>query len=316
MQAYRVPLLAFAGTWMLTGFWLYFVTLWRSLGLKNIWQEIRSGTPKAFWLVSSLALMVGTFQGLLQIIPATARIITVPDEMPNIHAQLNMIGGVILALIGLVYIMLPKLIGVSIHPKMRRYSLYGISFGIFSYYAVTILSGLVRYGYLHQGLSDAQTAAHLNWVIPAFLMLTSLPMFFGYLAFGVGLYQATPAYRAEWKDSILHIPDRYNGPAKPWLTRFPTRYYLIAETVGAVFGFPGLGWILSGKAFPGVLLMIIGPIFAWAAIPAMFDPFMTGPLIQVGYMSVPIYLATTTLLSVGGLWMSLRHKTNVADMAT
>ncbi len=310
-RQYRVPLLAFAGTWMLSGFWLYFITLWRSLGWKNFKQEIRNGTPKAFWLVSSLALMVGTFQGILQIIPPTAQIITLPSEMTNIHAQLNMIGGVILALIGLAYAMLPKLINVSVDQKMQRYSLYGISFGIFSYYTVTIVSGLIRYGYLHQGLSDAQTAAHLSWVIPALLVLTSLPMFLGYLAFGVGLYQATSEYRAEWMDSLVHVADRYNGPAKPWTLRFPMRYYLLAEFAGAIAGFPGLGWTLSGKAFPGVLFLMSGPVLAWAAIPAMFDPYMTGPLISIGYISIFIYIGLTTLLSMFSLWLNLRRRMRV-----
>ncbi|MGE5224295.1 MAG: hypothetical protein ACM3PY_17805 [Omnitrophica WOR_2 bacterium] len=312
----RIPLLAFAGIWMLAGFWLYFITLWRSLGWKNFKQEFRNGTPKAFWLVSSLALIVGTFQGLLQVIPATAQIITLPSEMTNIHAQLNMIGGVLLALIGLAYAMLPKLINVSVDPKMRQYSLYGISFGIFSYYIVTMISGLIRYGYLHRGLSDAQTAAHLNWVIPTLLVLTSIPMFLGYLAFGTGLYQATPEYRAEWADSLAHIADRYNGPARPWLMRFPMRYYLIAEAVSSIAGFPGLGWILSGKAFPGVLFMIVGPVLAWAAIPSLFDPFMTGLLVPIGYESVLVYLGITTLLSVFSLWMSIRRRMRVLSTIT
>jgi hypothetical protein len=164
---------------------------------------------------------------------------------------------------------------------------------------------------LHQGLTDAQTAAHLSWVIPAFLVLTSLPMFLGYLAFGAGLYQSTTEYRAEWAYSLAHVADRYNGPAKPWLLRYPMRYYLLAETVGAVVGFPGLGWALSGKAFPGVPLLMVGPMLAWAAIPAMFDPFMTGPLIAYGYVSVFIYLALTTLLSVFSLWWSIRRRMRV-----
>jgi hypothetical protein len=302
---WRVPLLAFTGSWMLAGFWIFFITLWRSLGIRSLLVEIRRGSPKAFWLVSSLALVVGTFQGLLQIIPATAHIIDLPGEMPNIHAQLNMIGGVLLALMGLVVLMLPKLVGEQMDARLTRYGLYGVAGGIFGYYAVTMISGLVRYGYLQQGLNDGQTAAHLSWVIPATLMLTSLPMLLGYLSFGAALWRATEVFRAEWLDSLRHTPDKVNNYR--WQHHFPMRYYLIAEFASSVAGFPGLGWLMSGRAFPGIPLLITGPVIAWAVMPFLFDPFANGALRMVGFVSVFFYLAGSSLLSVATLWLIIRR---------
>jgi hypothetical protein len=288
---------------MLAGFWLYFLTLWRGLGLRALRQEFWKASPKAFWLISSLALLVGTFQGLLQVIPATARILDLPSEIPNIHAQLNMIGGVLLALMGLVYIMLPKLIGQEIDSKYRRYNLYGVSFGIFGYYMVMMVAGLLRYGYLRQGLSDGQAAIHLGWVIPAFLVLTSLPMFLGNLAFGAGLWKATVDYRYDWSQSIAHLPDRYNNPRRQF--RYPLPFYLLVEAISAMAGFPGLGWLLSGRALPGVPMMMAGPIIAWAALPMLMDPYGTGPLKTVGFISIFFYLCITTLLSLITLGLTL-----------
>jgi hypothetical protein len=233
---------------------------------------------------------------MLQVIPATAQILDLPSEIPNIHAQLNMIGGVLLALMGLVYIMLPKLIGQEIEAKYRRYNLYGVSFGIFSYYAVMMVAGLSRYGYLRQGLTDGQAAAHLGWVIPAFLVLTSLPMFFGNLAFGRGLWKATEDYRFDWGESIKHLPDRYNQPR--WQMRYPMAFYLVIEGISAMAGFPGLGWLMSGRALPGVPMMMVGPIIAWAVIPILMDPYANGALHSVGFISVFVYLCLSTILSI------------------
>jgi hypothetical protein len=126
LHTWRAPILALGGTAMLAGFWLYFVVLWRRLDLRRLKQQVRAATPAAFWLVSSLALAIGTFQGLLQVIPATARILTVPEEVPNIHAQLNMIGGVLLALIGLVYLLMPQLLGVATGRRLRRVTLWSL----------------------------------------------------------------------------------------------------------------------------------------------------------------------------------------------
>jgi hypothetical protein len=59
----------------------------RQLNLRSFWGQPRQTTPSAFWLASSVALLIGTFQGLLQVFPATAYFLTTPEEVPNIHAQ-------------------------------------------------------------------------------------------------------------------------------------------------------------------------------------------------------------------------------------
>lgn len=309
----KAKLLGFAGAWMLTGFWIYFVTLWRSLGLHSIKEHVLKATPQGFWLVSSLALVVGTFQGMLQAIPATASILTIPEEVPNIHAQINMIGGIILALIGVVYLLLPELVGERADQKLTRYSLWGIGSGIGAYYLVTLITGLLRLGYLKQGMNDAQAAAHLGWAAPALLVVTAVPMFLGYLAFAYALWQATPVYRREWADHLRHIPDRYNGPAPRLRRHFPIGYFLGAEAAGAVVGFPGLGWILSGQALVGVPLALTGPAIAWAVVPILMDPYGSGQLAALGIYAPIIYLGTSSLLSIGFLWLSLTRRSRSVE---
>ena len=271
-------------------------------------KELKSATPRAFWLVSSFALVLGTFQGLLQVIPATARFLDVSSEVPNIHAQLNMIGGVILALIGLVYLLLPELVGQEVEKRLRLRSLVGVSSGIGMYYLVTLVTGLLRMQWLVQGYTDAQAADKLGWAAPALLFLTAIPMLGGYLAFGSGVWKATRVYRAEWLENVQHFPDRYNGTPSRWRQQTPMAYFLLPELISAAVGFPGLGWLLSGRSWPGIPMLLGGQVFAWAVIPLLMDPFGGGPLSGYGLLPPILYLSTTTLLSVCLLWVSLRKR--------
>jgi heme/copper-type cytochrome/quinol oxidase subunit 1 len=307
LHAWRAPLLALGGTVMLAGFWLYFLVLWRHLDLRRLKEQLRAATPAAFWLVSSLALVIGTFQGLLQVVPATARILTVPEEVPNIHAQLNMIGGVLLALIGLVYLLLPELLGVQTERRLRRVTLFSLGGGIGAYYLTTLATGLLRYVYLWRGLDNVQAAARLGWVAPALLLLTALPMLIGYLSFGLALWRATPAYRARWLHSLRTLPTRYSGTGTRWQRRAPTFYFLAIEAVSAGTGFPGLGWMLAGYALPGLPLLLAGPAIAWALLPILSSPYGDGPLSAYGLLGLVVYLASSMVLSVGALALTIRQ---------
>jgi hypothetical protein len=307
LRTWRAPLLALGGTAMLAGFWLYFLVLWRRLDLRHIKEQVRAATPAAFWLLSSLALVVGTFQGLLQVIPATARVLTVAEEVPNIHAQLNMIGGVLLALIGLVYLLLPELLGVQTERRLRRVTLFSLGGGIGAYYLTTLTTGLMRYVYLWRGLDNVQAAARLGWVAPALLLLTALPMLVGYLAFGLALWRATPAYRADWLHSLRTLPTRYSGPGTRWQRRAPAFYFLAIEAISAGTGFPGLGWMLAGYALPGLPLLLAGPGIAWALLPILSSPYGDGPLSAYGLLGMIVYLTSSMVLSVAALAWALRQ---------
>ncbi|MEZ4664024.1 MAG: cbb3-type cytochrome c oxidase subunit I [Caldilineaceae bacterium] len=278
----RALLLAVSGAAMLAGFWLYFATLWRTLDLRTLFQRARRSEPAAFWLASTVALVIGTTHGLLQVIPATALYLTTPEELPNIHAQLNMVGGVLLALIGLVYLLLPQLVGERVDKRLARLSLLGISSGIAGYYVVTVAAGLARYGYMRQGLDTVQSAARLGWVAPALLTITSVPMLIGYGAFALAVFRATHAYRqammAEWRLA----PARFSGPMPARLRRIPVFQVLGMEFVGGCVGWPGLGWLYAGQALPGVALLLIGPAIAWALLPMLFSPFTETALCTMG----------------------------------
>lgn len=316
--------LALGGSLMLLGFWYYFYLVLANLSLRvglpvqkpGFWRPaLRAASPHAFWLASTLALFVGTLQGMLQIIPATAQFLVVAEEVPNIHAQLNMIGGVILALLGIVILLAPELLGAPIQTRYRRGALYGIGVGIASYYAVVIVSGLLRATYLREGLNDAQAAAQLGWTAPALMLLAALPMFLGYCAFGGGLWQASRAYRAEWMTRWRATLETYSGPLPERVQKIPMPFVLAMEAIGALFGFPGLGWLYAGQALLGVGLLCIGPAVAWALVPLLISPFAATPFQPYGIAVLFAWLGGTGVVSTSSLALYLRVKRSSASPA-
>jgi hypothetical protein len=138
------------------------------------------------------------------------------------------------------------------------------------------------------------------------LVFTALPMFVGFLSFGNGLWYATWDYRAEWKARLIHLPERLNGSTPSWLNQIPTSFFIGAELVGAFAGFPGIGWLMSGKGIIGVPLALVGPAVAWGVIPTLMSPYGDGPLVGMGNSPLLIYLASSTLISVLLLWITIR----------
>jgi cytochrome c oxidase cbb3-type subunit 1 len=304
----RLPLLlAVAGSAMLLGFWVYFITLWRTLGWSRMAERIRAGAPAAFWLVSSVLLVVGTFQGLLQALPATSRLLTTAEEIPNVHAQLNMIGGVLLALIGTSYVLIPELLSERVDRRQARRSLIGIAGGISAYYLVTMAVGLSRYQGLVSGLDDAQSARALGWIAPAGLSLAAIPLLLGFLAFARLVFSASRDYRRAMVQHWRGGPARFAGPIPDRIRRIPAGYVLGMEAVGGLFGWPGVGWLYSGQALPGIAMLMAGPAVAWALLPMLFSPFTNTILSQWNWHVLLVWLPASSALSTLFLGIQLHR---------
>ena len=303
---YLGVLLAAAGSLMLFGFWVYFVTLWRALGWHSLGGRIRTGMPAAFWMVSSLLLVVGTFQGLLQAIPATSTLLTTAEEIPNVHAQLNMIGGVLLALMGVVFALLPELVDEKLSRKLAARTLTGITTGISLYYLATLATGLARTRLLGEGLNDAQAAAALGPAAPATLMLAGVPLLYGFLSFGQAMLQVTTEYRSEMVRDWKGAPARFSGPLPERVKRIPSTYVLGMEAAGGLFGWPGVGWLYAGQVMPGIAMLMIGPAIAWALLPMLFSPFTNTVFSQWNWHVLLVWLPGTALVSTALLGFRLR----------
>ncbi len=315
LARYHTAILATAGSLMLVGFWAYFSYLWRGVRLREVWAGLRSGRPSAFWLVSSGILAVGTLQGLLQIIPGTANVLTALREVPAIHANLNM-SGIILALLGAVILLLPELTGQVFDLKTARRSLAWIALGSLAYYVAMMATGLWRYRYLTQGLSDYESAAQMGWQAPALLTLAALPVFIGYFTFARGLGQATVAYRAGWLQETRDMARRTNGPkARRAGKHFSLQALLLIEVGFGIMGFPGMGWLFSGHALVGISLAVASPIIAYVLVPIVMTVYNIHTMSLIGPTPMVVYMVSAAVLSTIalGIYLWEPHSTSSKD---
>jgi hypothetical protein len=91
---------------------------------------------------------------------------------------------------------------------------------------------------------------------------------------------------------------RYIGPVDPKKTLLNAPGRVAAEFVGALCGFPGLGWMSSGSLFTGLLLICCVPAFAWGIYPVFLA--VSGKLASSPYIAVE-YLPGVAVASAGML---------------
>src|SRR5206468_4087863 len=119
-----------AGIAMFAAFWFLLAVIVRSVRTAR--------TPvRAFVLVGCAALAVGTLQGPVQAFPAVNELLDrgcdAGDVIVNLHAQLNMLGGLMVVLIGAALALLPG--GF----RAPRLALAGVGAGMLVYYGCGIL---------------------------------------------------------------------------------------------------------------------------------------------------------------------------------
>jgi hypothetical protein len=121
-------------------------------------------------------------------------------------------------------------------------------------------------------------------------------------------WRASATYRAAAWRALLRELERHNSEGAAWQRRMPNAYSLLPEAATAIFGFPGLGWIIAGKALIGVPLMFAGPAIAWAFLPLLISPYSDVGRADGGPMLIQIYLIVSAVLSVSALWLALRWR--------
>jgi hypothetical protein len=90
----------------------------------------------------------------------------------------------------------------------------------------------------------------------------------------------------------------YQGPVTPDLARLNPPLRVLIEFVCALFGFPGFGWVMSTRVVVGVVLMLVGPAFAWCFYPVYLS--VSGRLAENVYSLIE-YLPLLAAASAGTL---------------
>jgi cytochrome c oxidase cbb3-type subunit 1 len=107
-----------------------------------------------FLAVSSFCLFIGTVHGVLQVIrPVRAWLDSIgspyggPGHLidPLAHAHINVVGGVVIFLMGASYYLLPKMSGVSLYSqRLVEHTFWWTTFGIAGFYSTLMSFGIME----------------------------------------------------------------------------------------------------------------------------------------------------------------------------
>ena len=142
-----------------------------------------------FIVLSVAHLFIGTVQGVLQTFPEVAQWIREAGPAghlidPLAHAHINLVGGVTMALMGIFYYLLPKLIKRPIYSSMLSHTSFWFStIGVLGFFCSLVFLGLWEGGMVHEGMTYQQALNEVGVLHHVLIVSTALLMGFGYWVF-------------------------------------------------------------------------------------------------------------------------------------
>jgi hypothetical protein len=286
-------LIMVAGIGMFLSFWALLIVIARAF-----WRA--RSEARWFVLAGCAALAVGTLQGPVQAFPAVNELLdrggTAGDVIVNLHAQLNMLGGLMVILIGLALVSLRDL-GAAWEGRRARAIVVAVPAGMAVYYAAGISSAAAEAHRVTRGATYASSVRALEpWsafvAVPAAALVLA-----GFVAYASAAWRMSVRQRAEGRAAFARAPSLYTGRIPNRVRRRRPAALAGYELPMALLGFPGIGWLFAGFPLTASILLLGGPALTWAIIPAAFSPYGPGPLRHVGWQAELAWLPLMALTS-------------------
>ena len=287
-----------SGIAMFAAFWLLLVTLVRA-----VWRS--QSLLRLFVLAGCAALAVGTLQGPVQALPLVNEALDrggeAGDVIVNLHAQLNMLGGLMLLLTGLSLVALHAL-GAEWQERRARLTVRLVAIGMAVYYAAGVTFSAIAAHHVAGGGSFASAVSALEpWqslvLVPAALLVLA-----GFAAYASAAWRMSERQRAEGRAAVAATPRVYSGTIPRRVRRRSPAALAGYELPLGLMGFPGIGWLFAGFPLTASILLMAGPALTWAVIPVAFSPYGNGPLREVGWKVELVWLPVMALLSSAFLY--------------
>lgn len=145
-----------------------------------------------FLLLSAFSLFVGTVHGMLQVMPPIRAWLDSigspyggPGHMidPLAHAHMNLVGGVILLVMGVTFYLLPIFTGKKIYSmKLVNHTFWWVSIGVYSFYIIQLVFGIWEGLLLHTNPQEISSVHRFYGPVMAISGTTMLVGFCTYLA--------------------------------------------------------------------------------------------------------------------------------------
>lgn len=296
--ALHIPLIMVSGIAMFAAFWLLLVTIVRA-----VWRS--QSLLRLFVLAGCAALAVGTLQGPVQALPLVNEGLDrggeAGDVIVNLHAQLNMLGGLMLLLAGLSLVALHAL-GAEWQERRARLTVRLVAIGMAVYYAAGVTFSAIAAHRVAGGGSFASAVSALEpWqslvLVPAALLVLA-----GFAAYASAAWRMSERQRAEGRAAVAATPRVYSGTIPRRVRRRSPAALAGYELPLGLMGFPGVGWLFAGFPLTASILLMAGPALTWAVIPVAFSPFGNGPLREIGWKVELVWLPLMALLSSAFLY--------------
>ncbi len=303
---HSVPLVISAAT-MFTGFWMVL-----ALAVSAARRLPASDPLRTFVLVGSGCLALGTLQGPVQALPPVDDWLEgggpFGDAIVNVHAQLNMVGGLILIMTGLGVSLLPLTGAREAMPAAaQRWLVRLVAGGMLGYYVVEIATNVRGVQLVHDGVPASSAFDRVQPLSEIVLCAVSAIVLAGLSIFARFAWRTTSEYRAAGRREVARTPARYAGPIPNRVRRRPLIGLVGIEAGGCLLGIPGPGWLEAGRPFAGLVLMCVGSSLSWAVLPLAFSPFGAGPLHDVGWPALLAWLPILATISCSGLVWRVRR---------
>jgi hypothetical protein len=287
-----------SGIAMFAAFWLLLAVLVRtSLPIR--------GPLRPFVLAACAALALGTLQGPVQAFPAVTELLDegadAGDVIVNLHSQLNMLGGLMVILVGLGLAVLVRL-GAAWPSRNARVALVGISLGMACYYAFGVAFAALEAHKVMAGATFEDAVSSLEPWSGLVLVPAATVVFAGFVAYWISAWRMTERQWELGRRALATVPRRYTGRVPRRVRARPPAALAGYELPLAVLGFPGVGWLFAGFPFTASILLLAGPALAWAVIPIAFSPYADGPLRGLGWKVELFYLPLSAVLSAALLF--------------
>src|SRR5881396_1009134 len=298
-----------AGIAMFAAFWLLLAVIVRS-----VWRSPDALRP--FVLAGCAALALGTLQGPVQAFPAVNELLDrggqAGDVIVNLHAQLNMLGGLMVLLIGLVFAALRDA-GAELPLRRARFVVAATGVGVGAYYVCGVAFSAVEAHRVAAGVSYAAAVRALQpWEAVA-AVPAALAVLAGFWAYARVALAMTARQRGEGRLAIAALPGRYTGTIPRRVRRRSPAALAGYELPLGLMGFPGVGWLFAGFPLTASILLMAGPAVTWAIIPVAFTPYGQGPLRAEGWKVELVWLPLSALLSSAALYRAHARRRRLLD---
>jgi cytochrome c oxidase cbb3-type subunit 1 len=197
MGAWHKAPMAITAAIMGVGYWTFvtnvYVTVARASGERKLFPERKTSDQDfllaKFFVVGATGLLFGTVQGVYQVLPWSLDWLHKTGDAgrmidPMAHAHMNLVGGVSVAIMGLLYYFLPRMLGRPVYSfALARFSFRCIVVGVFAFYFAAIGLGFIEGSMMLDGATFDKAKEAVGVWHPLLLASSAAVMGLGFWSF-------------------------------------------------------------------------------------------------------------------------------------